>query len=401
MVRVWILIRDWRKKEMIIKRIKLNGKNVSKGDTESVERVHFYGEKLFKNYRSFKSIFSKRTQKRMDADLCNNSIIDFRENYQNGTIQSEVLNYEDGVNIETGKSFFKLVLGTGVTDNIVKHELWHLCMRPQKEDRIQYNQDRIVTFHGCKRVTQESKEKIDKGEAKNGDVIGYGIALEEGMANITSILATIKEKATIYQNGIFMGYDNRILAIADKYMQTGEIDPNLGIFRGHYEVYEDIVRLLIMVSRNDYMLEHPFSEVLASEEGIDGWIEQPVNKPYSSFIYSSVNANADFEREWNSFYMQSKAKGLNSFSYREINNALDYIKEKIINGGTKALNKTEVQDIFKLISIIGKFYNNKLDILLKEGAISKERKIELTKKYVTSANNVIRNTNRSIQTEPR
>ena len=81
-----------------------------------------------------------------------------------------------------------------------------------------------------------------------------------------------------------------------------------------------------MLSRNDYMLEHPFSEVLASEEGIDGWIERPVNKPYSSFIYSSVNVNADFEREWNSFYMQSKAKGLNCLSYRELNITLDQIK---------------------------------------------------------------------------
>ena len=54
-------------------------------------------------------------------------------------------------------------------------------------------------------------------------------------------------------------------------------------------------------------------------------------KPYSSFIYSSVNADADFEREWNSFYMQSKARGLNCLSYRELNNALDQIKETIIN----------------------------------------------------------------------
>lgn len=221
------------------------------------------------------------------------------------------------------------------------------------------------------------------------------------MANIIATLATIKEKATIYKNGIFMGYDKRILALADKYMQTGEIDPHLGIYRGRYQIFEDIARLLIMVSRNDYMLEHPFSEVLASEEGIDGWIEQPVNKPYSSFIYSSVNVDTNFEHEWNSFCMQSREKGAYCMDYKELNIALDSIKEKIIEGGTGKLNKGEVHDISKIIMKIIDFYSDKLDILLKEGVISKEKKVELLKKIVNSANSITKNMKNAIQAEPR
>ena len=195
-------------------KIRLNGKKI-KDDKKSTEQVKTYMKELNRNYKSYKMIFSKKTQERMDENKVNNSIVDFRENYQNGAILSDVSYFNDGLNTKTGKSFFKLSLGTEVANNVVKHELWHLCMRPQKEDRIQYKQDRVVTFHGCQRITEASKEKIDKGEAKYGDVIGYGSGLEEGMANITSILATIKEKATLYKNGNYIGYKKEIPSLAE------------------------------------------------------------------------------------------------------------------------------------------------------------------------------------------
>ena len=377
----------------------LNGKKAT--DTESKKKVIYYWRSVDRNYRSYKSIFSERTQKQMDVALSNNSIIDFRENYQNGPILSDVSYFKDGVNTKTGKCIFRLSLGTKVADNVVKHELWHLCMRPQKEDRIQYKQAKVVTFHGCQRITEASKEKIDKGEAKAGDVIGYGSGLEEGMANITAILATIKEKAAIYKNGKIMGYKKDILALADKYINTGEIDPRLGIIRGNYQVYEDIARLLIMISRNDYMLEHPFSEALESDEGIDGWIEHPVNKPYSSFIYSSVNADADFEREWNSFNEKCKKKELGSISYLELNGALDLMKEKIINGGTKALNEKEMQDISAIINRIERFYDNKLDILVSKRIIDSDKREKLKNRYKVSANSIINNMLRAKKSDGR
>ena len=381
-------------------KIRLNGKKL-KGDTESIEQIKPYRKNFYRNYNNYKKIFSKKTQERMDADLANNSIVDFRKKKQDGPILSYVSLFNDGVNTKTGKSFFTLILLGEVPKNIVNHELWHLCMRPQEEDRIEYGQDKIVTFHGCERITVESKEKIDKGEAKDGDVIGYGSGLDEGMANITSILAIIKEKAAIYKNGEVIGYKKDVLALADKYMDTGEIDPKLGIIRGHYQVYEDIARLLIMVSRNDYKLEHPFSKVLESDEGIDGWIEHPVNKPYSSFIYSSVNADADFEREWNDFYEKDKEKRR---SYMKLNTALDSMMEQIINGGTEALNKEEMQKISIIINLIAQFYNHKLEILSNKGDISKEKRIYLLKKFAVSANSItnkLKNMLKEKQTEER
>ena len=378
----------------------LNGKKAT--DTESKKRVIYYWRSVDRNYRSYKSIFSERTQKQMDVALSNNSIIDFRENYQNGPILSDVSYFKDGVNTKTGKCIFRLSLGTKVADNVVKHELWHLCMRPQKEDRIQYKQAKVVTFHGCQRITEASKEKIDKGEAKAGDVIGYGSGLEEGMANITAILATIKEKAVFYENGE-VRYKKDILDLADKYMNTGEIDPRLGITtRGNYQVYEDIARLLVMVSRNDYKQEKSFASVLAKKgEGIDGWIGYPVNKPYSSFIYSSVNADADFEREWNSFNEKCKKKELGSISYLELNGALDLMKEKIINGGTKALNEKEMQDIFAIINRIGRFYDNKLDILVSKRIIDSDKREKLKNRYKVSANSIINNMLRAKKSDGR
>jgi len=371
-------------------KVLLNGK-IAK-DVESKKRVIYYWGRVDRNYRSFRSIFSDRTQKRMDEAMSKNSIIDFRENYQNGQILSNVSYFNDGVNTETGKCIFRLSLGTKVADNVVKHELWHLCMRPQKEDRIQYKQDRVVTFHGCQRITEESKEKIDKGEAKDGDVIGYGSGLEEGMANITSILATIKEKAVFYENGEVRDKKN-ILDLADKYMETGVIDPRLGINRGHYQVYEDIARLLIMVSRNDYKQEKSFARVLAKKgEGIDGWIEHPVNKPYSSFIYSNVNADTNFEREWNTFAERREANGFKCNNYMTINCALDSMKEKIIKGGTNALSEVEKNDIAYIINnLIGEFYKDKLERLQKERFISKEKKSELLEKFEKSASIIISN----------
>ena len=378
-------------------RVLLNGKRIA-SNTKSFKKLKDYGQGFYRNYRSFRNIFSKKTQERMDENLSNNSILDFRENYQNGAILSDVSYFNDGLNTKTGKSFFKLSLGTEVANNVVKHELWHLCMRPQKEDRIQYTQHKLVTFHGCQRITEKSKEKIDKGEAKDGDVIGYGSGLEEGMANITSILATIKEKAALYKNGDFIGYNKEILALADKYMETGKIDPKLGIYRGHYQVYEDIARLLIMVSRNDYMKEHPFSEVLASDEGIDGWIEHPVNKPYSSFIYSNVNADTNFEREWNTFAERREANGFKCNNYMEINCALDSMKEKIIKGGTNALSEEEKKDIAYIINnLIGEFYKDKLERLQKERFISKEKKSELLEKFEKSASIIISNMKQNIR----
>lgn len=380
-------------------KIRLNGKKI-KDDKKSTEQVKTYMKELNRNYKSYKMIFSKKTQERMDENKVNNSIVDFRENYQNGAILSDVSYFNDGVNTKTGKSFFKLSLGTKVADNVVKHELWHLCMRPQKEDRIQYTQHKLVTFHGCQRITEKSKEKIDKGEAKDGDVIGYGSGLEEGMANITSILATIKEKAALYKNGDFIGYNKEILALADKYMETGKIDPKLGIYRGHYQVYEDIARLLIMVSRNDYMKEHPFSEVLASDEGIDGWIEHPVNKPYSSFIYSCVNADTNFEREWNTFAERREANGFKCNNYMEINCALDSMKEKIIKGGTNALSEEEKKDIAYIINnLIGEFYKDKLERLQNERFINKEKKSKMLEKFQKSASIIISNMKQNIRDE--
>ena len=115
---------------MIIKRVRLNEKNISKEDTVSIKKLQDYGKNFFRNYRSFRSIFSRKTQERMDTDLSENSIVDFRESYQNGAFLSAVSLFKDGVNTETGKSFFRLSLGTKVPDNVAKHELWHLCMRP-------------------------------------------------------------------------------------------------------------------------------------------------------------------------------------------------------------------------------------------------------------------------------
>ena len=140
------------------------------------------------------------------------------------------------------------------------------------------------------------------------------------------------------------------------------------------------------------MLEHPFSKVLASEEGIDGWIEHPVNKPYSSFIYSNVNADTNFEREWNAFAERREANGFKCYNYMAINCALDSMKEKIIKGGTDALSEEEKKTIAYIINnLIGEFYKDKLEKLQNEGLISKEKKKGLLEKFEKSANICISN----------
>lgn len=375
--------------------IKLDGNTIIKGkmvenniSPENQEQLL----NLLKEISSFSAIFSKCQQDKMMDFLNNNIEINLQTKYKRpiSTALSDVsiIEHDDSVG---WKKTINLSLKS--SSFIKKHELWHaLAMPSEVKEYSTYvpGHGPYISGHGCIMYVKESFKRYKKtGNLKN--VLECGKPLEEGMANVISVLSTIKEKAQAENNP---KKKTDILKEADKYMETGEIGSALkGVFRGYYIPLEDITRLFILASKNDYLINHSFSKVLESEEGIDGTIEEPVDKPYCSMISSALNGDFKFQTEFDNYIKTYNDKNEEQLMYYD--DICGWISREQMEG---IVNENKVSNLNKwnqIIETIEYYYGMKLRDVQKEfkgtNYMTEEKVEKLYSKFKRSCNIVRQN----------
>ncbi|MBQ7141302.1 MAG: hypothetical protein IJO32_07365 [Bacilli bacterium] len=266
-------------------------------------------DKLVIDVLKYTNLFSKKTKNIVINNFTKKVGTNFCSNYKgpSETALSDVTeeSFEsDGIHVNFN-------LSDSVSNFVKKHEFWHAFMYPEDLSKL-HTYKYFVSGHGCQMYEIDTFNMF-KETGVRGDLLGCGGPIEEGMANVIACLSTIKDNA-------LESNDLSILKEADDYMLTGNVGKSLAnVFRGYYIPLEDIVRLLILASRNDYMLEHKFSKVLASNEGLDGIIGTPINKPYCSFINSSIYGDFEFQKEFdNNIKLYNDKNNTNFLSYDDI-----------------------------------------------------------------------------------
>lgn len=319
-------------------------------------------KKIKEEYESFLDIFSYKTQGRFKENL---KIVNltFDSSYSNMVSGGKALSdVKPSLYNSDGKvGAINLTTTDKVAPNVRIHEWWHALVFSRKSPLIK---DGYYLSHG---LTRFNKNNLKKSK---------GTGFEEGMAEVTSILAYFKKMAKERKNP-------SILKAADIFMETGYVNVALlGEFQqGYFKCYSDVARLFIMASRNDFMQTHNFAEVLASAEGIDGYIASPVNKPYSTYIHSAVHSDPEFQEEYD-WYLKATKEML---SYDKIGEIMDgwYTTLMSNRGCLNDEQKKQMQDIINSISLynLAKLTRNYLN-----GDISKERKKALIVKFEKIAN---------------
>lgn len=340
---------------------------------------------------SFSAIFSKKQRDKMMNFLNNNIEINLQTKYNgpHSTALSDVSIIEHDDSVGWKKT---INLSIESSNFIKKHELWHALALPSEVTEYSTLPERgtYISGHGCIMYVKESfKRYKETGNLKN--VLECGSPLEEGMANVISVLSTIKEKAQAEKNP---KKKTNILKEADRYMETGEIGSALkGVFRGYYIPLEDITRLFILASKNDYLRNHSFSEVLESEEGIDGIIEKPVNKPYCSMISSALNGDFKFQGEFDKYIKIYNDKNEEQLMYYD--DICGWINREQMEG---IVNENKVSNLNKwnqIIETIEYYYGMKLRDVQNEfkgtDYMTEEKAEKLYSKFKRSCNIVRQN----------
>lgn len=348
----------------------IDGRLTEKTDKRVQERM----KKLKKELLAFASLFSGEQIDNILKVFQQNLEINFCSNYAPLKINALSDVKEVGYNTQSGV-LKRLSLSDKATPFITKHECWHAFMLPKQL----YAYNNCISGHGCQVYTRSSFDAYVRSGGKS-PLFGYGNPFEEGMANITAVLATIKDKAKVKDDFLE----------ADKYMATGQVGSALnGVFRGYFLPLEDITRLFILASRNDYMLTHPFSEVLASKEGIDGQIGSPVNKPYCSFISSAVKGDFRFQSEFDTcIHAYNKRENKKLPDYVEISGWIDRTQMNSILRENKI---TDIDGWKKIIETLQIFYTEKMKKCIEKGFIDEKRKTQLLKEFNNSCEIVEKN----------
>lgn len=360
----------------------LNGKQY---DT-TTEPLKSKLDKLVIDVLKYTNLFSKKTKNIIINNFTKKVSVNFCSNYKgpNTTALSDVIEESfdtDGIHV-------KLNLSDRVSNFVKKHEFWHAFMYPEDLSKL-HTYKYFVSGHGCQMYDIDTFLDY-KETGVRGDLLGCGDPIEEGMANVIACLSTIKDKA-IESN------DSSILKEADDYMLSGVVGNSLGnVFRGYYIPLEEITRLLILSSRNDYMMEHKFSEVLANNEGLDGIIGAPVNKPYCSFINSTIYGDFEFQKEFdNNIKLYNDKNNAKFLSYDDICGWLYRTQFDDI----KNHNRINDLDGWKQIIIsIRAFYKTKIDKCYKQGFVNKDKAQLLLNNFKKACDIVENNLRKRINT---
>lgn len=359
--------------------VKLNGiaklnNEVLIGQMDEITRKNTMN--MIDNLNSFTNLFSETQKNKMEQMMLKNVEINFLTNYSGE--YSPILSDVEKIKFDKISGWkIRMNLNVSTSDFIRKHELWHTLLFPIDPLKMQsqiIDNELYTTGHGCIYFVKDSLEKYSR-TGKITDLYEFGIALEEGMANIIAILASIKEKAK-KENNV------ELLKEADKYLETGELGPNFNCFRGYYVILEDITRLMILASRNDYLLPHPLSEVLNSNEGLDGVIEFPVNKPYCSIISSAVNGNFDFQKEFDEYIKEYNMKYNENFPYYI--QICAWIKNTQFENIQKSNSISSFDQWSLIVDTIEKYYFMKLNKLRINKVITEQKAVDLFDRFEKS-----------------
>lgn len=350
----------------------IDGIPVERTDSRVKERT----SKFLREFIALVNIFSPEQKEHMIAVLNNNTDINFCSNYI--PLRRNALSDVRQIGYTSNGIRNMISLSDKATPFITKHECAHAGLLPKR--LYEYN-DRgtiLISGHGCQAFTKRSFEEFKRTEG-SAQLYGCGEPLEEGLANILASLATIKEKAKTDED----------FREADLYMATGNAGKALnGIFRGYFVPLEDITRLFMLASRNDYMQTHPFSEVLASPEGIDGNIDAPVNKPYCSFISSATKGDFEFQYEFDTrIYEYNQRENASLQYYTDI---CGWISRTQMRSILQENTITDMEGWKRIIKTLQIFYSEKMSHCVEEGFITDKRKAELLTEFNKSCESVER-----------
>jgi len=235
--------------------------------------------------------------------------------------------YYGDTNIVDGRFNIRYGKSDDIKQNmfITIHELSHVIITP-------INKSEVRELNGV--VSSQGITKLDTKENKF-----YGIAFTESFCNILAKISIINRMDGNVENYINNGLHNYVY--------------------NYYEPFEDITRLLIFASKNDYSLSYKIDDYIKNY-GINGLID---NKSYSLFIESLLNYDFSMEEEFDSFTSKKEFRNMcldldNEMLKIDINKNID-----IPNYDKTVLENQLVR--------IETYYFNKLEYLTRKGIVDK------------------------------
>lgn len=242
--------------------------------------------------------------------------------------------YYGDSNIINGRFNIRYGTSSDIKQNIfiTLHELTHVILTPINKSEIK-EQNGII-----------SSQAMTKLNTKENTF--YGMAFTESFCNILAKIAIINRESGNIDNYMINGLNNYVY--------------------NYYEPFEDITRLLIMASRNDF-LKYNFNDII--NKGINVILELPINKPYSTFINSALNNDFSMEDEFDGFTIKGEFKNMCT----ELDNEMlkININEDIINPN---YDKSVLENQLVRIET---YYFNKLEYLNQKDIINIEVKDKL------------------------
>jgi len=255
--------------------------------------------------------------------------------------------YYGDSNIINGKYTIRYGASNDINSNrfIALHELIHVVITPINKSEIVIK-DNISATQG-----------ITKFDNINNQF--YGIAFTEAFCNIIAKIAILNKNHENIDNFLITGLPDYVY--------------------NYYSPFEDISRLLLVASQNDYLKKYDI-QTLIENGGVDSYIDEPINKPYSTFIDSMIKNNFEMEKEFDSFV------GEKSFKNMCIDLDTEILRIKINTSIEKP--NYNLSTFENAIIKIESYYFNKLEYLLHRGIIDNLNKEKLWNELENISNNI-------------
>lgn len=255
--------------------------------------------------------------------------------------------YYGDSNIVNGKFVVRYGTSKEIDTNrfIALHELLHVIITP-------INKSEVVIKDNCS--SSQGITKYDNVENRF-----YGISFTETFCNMIAKIAILNKNHENIEN----------------YLNTGLPD----YVYNYYSPFEDITRLLFIASKNDYLKEYNI-ENLVDDEGLDVIIEEPINKPYSTFINSVIKNDFEMETEFDSYV------GKNEFKNMCLELDSEMLKIKIDDSIEPP--KYNLNIFESAIIKIETYYFNKLEYLHQRGIIDINEKTKLLNEFDSIVNSI-------------
>ncbi|MDO5569571.1 MAG: hypothetical protein Q4G04_05655 [bacterium] len=210
--------------------------------------------------------------------------------------------------------------------------------------------DNVIKQNGC--LSSQGIAKYDK-EQKSF----YGFSLNDGLCFVLAKLAVFNKV-------------NR--AIVNDYMFSG----GFNTIDNKHIILEDLARLLMIASKNDYVVSYSFLEVLDSKEGIDSVVD---DTPYCNLVLSALNNDFSMENEFDYFV----GKG----QFRKMCECLD--KDFIsATSSNRTISNSVINDIILKIKC---YYETKLDYLVSVKFINSDKRELMRNNFIMIINNIVKN----------